>query len=281
MILPEAMGGAANKQTIRSLLAATPSEHRLDTELLIARALNWTRARVLAFDETPVTGSTLERLLAELTRLERGEPLAYITGEREFFSLSFAVSPEVLIPRPETELLVELAIERAPEGANVVDLGTGSGAIAIALKHARPDLTITATDQSTAALTVAAHNAARHRADVRFLRSHWYEALLGKFDMILSNPPYVAEGDPHLPALRFEPASALVSGPDGLSDLRAITSGATRYLNNGGWLLVEHGSDQQLQVARLCECAGLRSVTAHTDLSGHPRVTSAQCNPDA
>lgn len=229
---------------------------------------------MLAFGEVTVEGDALQQLLGELERLHTGEPLAYITGSREFYALEFAVSPQVLIPRADTELLVELGIQRCPTGASVVDLGTGSGAIAVSLKNARPDLALTATDVSLAALAVAKDNAARHNCAVTFVHSNWFATLPGSFDVIISNPPYIRPNDSHLPALHHEPQSALVAADNGMADLCAITEGATAALNSGGQLLVEHGFDQADQVSAQLKHCGFAKIEVHDDLAGLPRVTS-------
>ena len=263
--------------TVKSLLDAAPRELRFETELLLAQALNWSRSRVLAFAEEVIEdvidASRFAQLKDHLARLHGGEPLAYITGHREFFSLEFAVTPDVLIPRPDTELLVELALEHSPEGARVADLGTGSGAIAISLKHARPDLQLTATDVSEAALHLAKQNAARHNCSIDFILSDWLQQLSGPLEVIVTNPPYVRPNDPHLPGLRFEPASALIANAEGLADIQQICAQAPHALTAGGKLMIEHGYDQAEDVAELLRAQGFSAVCTHRDLAGHPRVT--------
>ena len=208
-----------------------------------------------------------------------GEPVAYLTGRRGFWSLDLAVTPETLIPRPETELLVELALERVPEetSARLLDMGTGSGAIALALARERPGAEVTATDRSAGALEVASRNALGHDiANVRFVQGDWYQPVAGaRFDLIASNPPYIADGDAHLARgdLRFEPAGALSSGRDGLDALRVIAGGAAAHLQPGGWLLVEHGLEQGAAVRALFVAAGLESVETARDLEDRERVT--------
>ncbi len=264
--------------SVKSLLAGAPAELRFDTELLIARALGWNRAKVFAFGEVEPTADVLEKLAPELARLHAGEPLAYITGSREFFGLEFTVSPDVLIPRADTELLVELAIDQCPTNARVADLGTGSGAIAVSLKHARPDLSIVAVDRSAAALTVAANNAARHGCDIECVISDWYQNLNGQFDVVISNPPYIRADDPHLPSLRFEPVEALVAGALGLDDYKKLAAGAATKLAPGGLLFVEQGADQADAVANLFTQSGLTDIVTYNDLAGHCRVTRARKN---
>jgi release factor glutamine methyltransferase len=211
-------------------------------------------------------------------RRAAGEPIAYLTGNCEFYGLEFRVTPAVLIPRPETELLVDLALERLPvEGrARVLDLGTGSGCIAVSLGRQRPRMEVWAADAVPAALEVARDNALRLGATVRFVRSDWLADLAGeRFDLILSNPPYVAAGDPHLSRgdLRFEPASALVAGEDGLNDIRRIVAAAPAHLAPGGWLLFEHGYDQAQRCRALLTAAGFGQVTSWRDLAGIERVS--------
>jgi release factor glutamine methyltransferase len=206
--------------------------------------------------------------------------MAYLLGTREFFGLPFEVNPAVLIPRPDTELLVELALDQLPRGGRLLDMGTGSGAIAVAIAHSRPDAEVTALDASVAALDVARRNAATHGARVRFLHSDWFSALApaAPFDLIVSNPPYVASGDPHLADgdLRFEPLGALTDHADGLSALRAIVAGATGHLVPDGRLLLEHGYDQAAAVRALLADSGWADVQSWTDLAGIERVTGGR-----
>lgn len=239
--------------------------------------------------------SRFERVLAEsddprrtdfaaygeaLARLVAGEPLAHVLGEWPFREHVYRVSPAVLIPRPETELLVDLALGAIAShpAPKVLDLGTGSGCIAIEIALARQDAAVTAVDISADALDVAADNAGRLGADrVRFVRSDWYGALAAeRFDVIVANPPYVAEGDPHLAALRDEPAGALIGGADGLAALRAVVHGAPGHLQGPAWLAVEHGFDQSEAVQALFRAAGFASPRVHTDLAGVPRAVSAR-----
>lgn len=253
----------------------------LDAELLLAHALTRSRGWLLAQGETTIPA---DRLLAFERAVERragGEPLAYITGQREFWSLELQVSPAVLVPRPETELVVERALAlRDARPAEVADLGTGSGAIALALARERPQWTVTATDRSAAALTVATANArALNLENLRFRTGDWYEPLGDlRFALIVSNPPYIRSGDPVLgdPALRHEPRSALTSGPTGLEDLARIAAGAAARLAPEGWLVLEHGATQSRAVADLLVAQGFRHVRCHRDLAGLPRVTEAQ-----
>jgi len=258
--------------SVGSLLANTPKEQQLETQLLIAHALNCNRANVLAYPETTVDSKTVPTLLHSLQRLRDGEPYAYIVGSREFYGLEFSVNPNVLIPRPDTELLVELAVEHCPQNARVVDLGTGSGAIAVSLKHARPDLQITATDLSAGALQVAKENAAKHGCEIKFVESHWYADLQGTYDTILSNPPYIKPDDPHLPALSHEPQSALVARHNGMADIQTITAGAANALTPEGVLLIEHGYDQEVAVRIGFQRHGFDRIKTHKDLAQIPRA---------
>jgi release factor glutamine methyltransferase len=215
-----------------------------------------------------------------VARRAMGQPVAYLVERREFYGRDFHVSPAVLIPRPETEVLVEEALSRLGPGATCVDLGTGSGAIAVTLACERRDARVTATDSSEAALDVARGNAATHACDIEFLPGSWYRPLAGRrFDLIVANPPYVAAGDAHLRDgdLRFEPAQALTDASrDGLDSIRAIIAGASDHLAAGGWLLVEHGYDQGLAVESLLGAAGFRETASIADLAGIPRVAGGK-----
>jgi release factor glutamine methyltransferase len=246
-----------------------------EARLLLAAATGFSEASLLAFPERGLPAEVERAFLASVARRKRGEPIAYILGRKEFYSLELAVNPAVLIPRPETELLVDLALERKP--ASVLDLGTGSGAIALALKKHLPGCRVTAVEASAAALAVAQANASRLGLQLHFRQGRWFEPVAGeRFDLIVSNPPYVAEGDPHLPELRFEPVEALVAGPDGLDDIRVIAASAPAHLREGGWLLVEHGMGQDEAVRRLFQVAGLEEVRTWPDLAGIPRVTGGR-----
>ena len=215
-----------------------------------------------------------------LARRAAGEPLAYLFGEKEFYGLALAVSPAVLVPRPETELLVEWAVgllQGRPAGAAVVDLGTGSGAIALAVKHACPACVVSASDASREALAVAATNGRRLRLEVELVEGDWWQPFAGRrFDVAVANPPYVAAGDPHLQALRHEPSAALSPGADGLAALARIVADAAPHLLPGGWLLLEQGFEQGPAVAALLGDAGFARVATHADLAGLPRTTGGQ-----
>lgn len=216
-----------------------------------------------------------DAFLAFARRRRAGEPVAYLLGRREFYSLELSVNPAVLIPRPETELLVDLALERRP--SSVLDLGTGSGAVALAIKRHLPAARVVAVEASAAALAVARRNAVKLDLEVDFRHGQWFGPVQGeRFELVVSNPPYVAEGDPHLVDLAFEPVQALVSGPDGLDAIREITSSAGLFLEPGGWLLVEHGQGQELAVRALLEQAGLDSVRTWPDLAGIGRVSGGR-----
>lgn len=258
-------------------LALSQHEARLEAQVLAAHALGVNRAWLVAHDTDTLTPAQTAAIEALVARREGGEPVAYILGEREFYGRLFKVTPDILIPRPETELLVEAVLERLPKGkpAQVLDLGTGSGCIAISLALERPLSQITAVDASPAALAIAKENAlCLGAANIEFIQSEWYTALdAQKFDIIVSNPPYIPEDDPHLTRgdLRFEPLTALASGSDGLDACRRIVEGAAEYLEAGGWLLLEHGYDQSGE--SLLALAGYRATFTVTDLAGKPRIS--------
>ena len=266
---------AAPGATVQALQAALPLD-ALENRILLCHALGLTRVGLITQSERTVTVDEAAALNALVARRQQGEPIAYIVGRREFFGLDFTVSDAVLIPRPDTELIVELAVERLPQRGHALDMGTGSGAIAVALAHTRPDAQVTALDVSAAALDVARANAARNGATVRFVQSDWFAALGDeRFDLIASNPPYIAAGDAHLSQgdLRFEPVGALTDHADGLSALRSIIAGAAKHLNNQAWLLLEHGYDQAAAVRALLQEAGYSDVQSWVDLSGIERVS--------
>ena len=251
---------------------------RLDAQMLHLHALGRAphdRAWLVANDRDPLPAEKAQHLERLLLRRLAGEPLAYITGSKAFFGITLQVDPRVLDPRPDTETLVAWALELLPTQSRhqVLDLGTGSGAIALALQHERPQCQITAVDASPQALAVAQSNAQRLGLPVAFVQSHWMDALTGPFDMIVSNPPYVAEGDPHLAALTHEPLQALTSGADGLKDLRLIVAQAPSRLRPGGCLLLEHGWDQAQAVQALLHSAGFANVQSRLDLAGTTRCT--------
>ena len=273
-----AVHGVGAGISIAQLLQAAPF-HRLDNRLLVAHALCLSREQLITRSEHLLDAAEATRVAAAFARRQAGEPIAYILGSREFFGLKLLVTPAVLIPRADTELLVELALARAAIGARVVDLGTGSGAIAIAIARSRPDLQMSATDASAAALDIARQNAALHRVQPAFFAGNWYAPLgVRRFDLIAANPPYIVAGDSHLAQgdLPFEPIDALTDHADGLAALRILAAGAPAHLLPGGWILLEHGYDQAPQVRALLAGAGLTSVQSWTDLAGIERVSGAQ-----
>jgi len=253
---------------------------RSEAELLLRSVLDCERSHLLAHAEETIDSSKARSVQDLFARRRAGEPMAYITGWREFHGIRLCVTPDVLIPRPETELLVELALERvaATSSARVLELGTGSGAIAVALARERPDLTVVATDISEAALVVARENARDHGAAIAFVYSDWFEALEGRFGLIVSNPPYVAASDAHLERgdVRFEPRLALVGGEDGLACIRTIAARAQSRLRPGGWLLLEHGYDQGDRCIGLFREFGYSDVEDFEDLAGVPRVCAGR-----
>jgi len=249
-----------------------------DARWLLAHAAGRSQTWLYAHARDPAPDGVAVRFESLVARRAAGEPVAYLTGVRGFFGLDLAVTPATLIPRPETELLVELALARLPAGnARLADLGTGSGAIALAIARERPDAAVLATDASVHALAVARANAqALDVANVRFAHGDWYAPLAGaRFDVIASNPPYIEDADPHLAQgdLRFEPASALSSGADGLDAIRVLAAGALAHLAPGGWLLIEHGLEQGAAVRALFDEAGLVEVVTERDLEARDRVT--------
>jgi release factor glutamine methyltransferase len=259
--------------------ASTLGLERLDAQLLLLDALGRAqsdRAWLLAHDLDPLADPARLAFLAACERRAGGEPLAYIVGRKEFFGLDLRVDRRVLVPRPDTETLVEWALEAAGEQARIIDLGTGSGAIALAIKQRRPAATVEAVDVSAGALEVAAANADRLGLDVEFRQASWLSGTDSRYDLIVSNPPYVAAGDPHLAALNHEPAVALESGPDGLRDIRAIVAQARQRLRPGGWLLLEHGWDQAPAVRSLLQAAGFQAVASRRDLGGIERCSGGQ-----
>jgi release factor glutamine methyltransferase len=272
--------------SVGSLLAASALP-RQEAQSLLELAAGLDRVAQVAHPERVLMAQQVALVQALFARRRTGEPLAYMLGEREFWGLAFKVNPAVLIPRPETELLVELALERLPPhaAARVLDLGTGSGAVAIALAHERPGIELTAVDVSADALAVARANASRHGVHVEFALGDWFAALAGRtgirFDLILGNPPYIAAADPHLARgdLPHEPAQALVAGPEGLDALRNIVSQAGAHLAPGGWLLLEHGFDQESACQALFERAAFAQIRTWRDLAGLPRVTGGRLDP--
>lgn len=265
-------------QNANTQLTGISDSPQLDAEILLAHALHKSRTFLYTWPQHAVDESSQQQFEQLLSRRLAGQPVAYIIGRREFWSLELQVTADTLIPRPETELLVEQALTLLPATTiDIVDLGTGSGAIALALASERPLWHITATDKSTAALTVARNNAQKLRlTNIEFVIGEWFEPLAGQhFHAIISNPPYIAEHDVHLSEgdVRFEPASALISGNEGLADIQLIAQHAGRYLLAGGFLMLEHGYNQQQQVYDIFQYNGLVNITQLPDLSGNPRLT--------
>jgi release factor glutamine methyltransferase len=253
---------------------------RVDAQILLLHAMArplHDRAWLLAHDTDLLITAQQHSWDQALQRRLQGEPVAYITGRKDFFGLTLNVDARVLDPRPDTEILVEWALELLPVGqpARMLDLGTGSGAVALALQHQRPAAQVTAVDASADALAVASANAQRLNLAVNCVLSHWMDAVPGQFELIVSNPPYVAEGDPHLAALTHEPLQALTSGADGLDDIRQIIAQAPSRLAPGGWLLLEHGWDQAAPVQALLHETGFVHVQSRRDLGGIERCTGA------
>jgi release factor glutamine methyltransferase len=290
-----------HSKPLEAVLQLDSGSARIEVQVLLQAVLQVNRAWLLTHAEQSLDDQQYASYAALFERRLRGEPIAYLIGEREFYGLTFKVSPATLIPRPETELLVELALQRCgrvaalPPGTHrpppcggitlqgpcrVLDLGTGSGAIALSIAHARPDVEVVAVDSSDAALAVAQSNAQHLQArNAQLLCSDWFSALGDqRFDLIVSNPPYIASGDAHLSQgdLRFEPSAALASGGDGLHDIRRIIADAHSYLNAGGWLLFEHGYDQAEQVRALLQQAGFSEVFSARDLAGIERVSGGR-----
>lgn len=246
-----------------------------EARLLLSEVCGFSQATLAASPEEEIPFEVENAFLDLTERRRAGIPVAYLLGRKEFYGLELSVNPSVLIPRPETELLVDLALER--KASSILDLGTGSGAIALALKSTNRDAQVVATEADAAALVTAKRNAARLSLEVDFRHGRWFDPVAGeRFDLIVSNPPYVAEGDPHLEALRFEPKCALLAGPEGLDCFRDIVSAAGAHLSPGGCLLLEHGFGQERAVRDLLSDAGFALITTWPDLAGIPRVTGGK-----
>lgn len=268
-----------------ALLSRVSESARLDAEILLCHCLGKQRSFLRAWPEQQLNTAQTKQFWLLLEQRQQGQPIAYLTGEREFWSRTFKVTPAVLIPRPDSELLIELSLSLLPDkqACKIIDLGTGSGILAITLASERPLAEVVATDISTAALMVARQNAEQLAVgNVRFLDSHWFDAVTDTdFDLVVSNPPYIACDDPHLQQgdVRYEPESALISGEMGLKDIRLLAEQARDHLKPQGHLLIEHGYNQSLQVQSILKQLNYRQVDTHQDLSANPRVTSGIWNP--
>lgn len=246
-----------------------------EARLLLSEVCGFSQASLVASPEQEIPFEVENAFFDLTSKRKTGVPVAYLLGHKEFYGLDLSVNPSVLIPRPETELLVDLALERNAD--SVLDLGTGSGAIALALKVKRSTIRVIAVDSDLSALNVARRNAAKLNLEIDFRHGRWFEPVAGeRFRLIVSNPPYVAEGDPHLAELRFEPRPALLAGPDGLASIREIIAGAAPFLEPGGWLLLEHGLGQDGAVRDLLLDCGFASIATWPDLAGIPRVSGGK-----
>jgi release factor glutamine methyltransferase len=260
-------------------LARAHGLDRLDAQVLLAHRLARPRAWLIAHDDHDITADQVQAYRDDVARRADGVPLAHLVGEREFHGLRLAVSPAVLVPRPDTEVLVDWALEclAGLDRPRVLDLGTGSGAIAVSVAHARPDAIVTATDIDNATLDVARANARTHGVTLEILHGAWWQPAAGRhFELIVSNPPYIAANDPHLPALVHEPRHALTPGGDGLDALRVLAAGAPAHLVPGGQLLLEHGFDQGQAVRELLAAAGFEGIVTRLDLAGHERCSGGR-----
>ena len=269
------------EQKGKQQLSAIPEINSvLESAILLSHALQKDRSWLFAWPEKQLSAEQQQLFEIYIERRLAGEPVSYITGTREFWGLQLKVSPDTLIPRPDTELLVETALDKLPgETACVLELGTGTGAISAALAKERPSWEIYATDVNEQALSVAQHNFETHNLTIHSILSNWFEKIPDKqFDLIISNPPYIEADDPHLQQgdLRFEPAQALASGADGLDAIRAILNGASRFLADHGWLMLEHGYNQGNAAFSLFQKAGFSNIETLDDLSGNNRTTIGQ-----
>lgn len=268
-----------------NLLSEQSDSASLDAEVLLCHVLRKNRSHLRAWPEKALSTEQQQHFQQLLDQRLQGTPIAYLTGTKEFWSRDFKVNPDVLIPRPDTELLIELSLNliKNKPGANLIDLGTGSGIIAITLAAERPDTKVQAIDQSDQALIIAKQNAESHKvSNIRFSQSSWLEHIaVNKFDLVISNPPYIAKSDPHLNQgdVRFEPDSALIAAEQGLKDIKTICAQARDYLKADATLLIEHGFDQQNAAQTIFKSFDYKHITTHTDLSGNPRVTTGQWQP--
>jgi release factor glutamine methyltransferase len=266
-------------------LSLTSDSPSLDAEVLLCHVLDKPRSHLRAWPEKELLSHNYQHFLQLLKQRQKGTPIAYITGHKEFWSRDFKVTPDVLIPRPDTELLIELSLDIIAnrQGTHILDLGTGSGVIAITLACEHSTLHVTATDMSIQALDIAQQNAALHQTNnIHFLQSNWFKNISeSTFDLIISNPPYIADNDPHLAQgdVRFEPNHALTAKDEGLSDINQITDNARDYLAPNGTLLIEHGYNQQSAVHAIFQHFNYDNINTYSDLSSNPRVTTGQWNP--
>lgn len=268
------------KQAEQQLQTVSDSA-RLDAEVLLSRVLNKNRSYFIAFAETNLTADEHQQFTALLSERLLGHPIAHITGQREFWSLDLEVNQHTLIPRPDTETLIEFVLENFPQDKlSIADLGTGSGAIALALASEKPQWSVLATDQSKDALATAQRNAKNHQLNnVSFRQGSWFQPLKkSHYDIIISNPPYIPQHDPHLQQgdVRFEPITALTSGDDGLDDIRHLINNANAFLCSDGWLILEHGYDQKQAIFTLLKDAGFQNISQRNDYGGNPRLSAAQ-----
>ena len=246
---------------------------------MLSKVTGRSRAEIVADPQMTLSENQVTRLNNDLRELEAGTPFAYIVGKKEFFGIELEISESVLVPRPETELLVEMVLTIAPKNATLLDLGTGSGAIALAIAKERPDIKVSASDLSTSALEIARKNARSLNLNPTFFQSDWYQSLpRNKWDLLVSNPPYVSENDPHLDALKKEPIEALVSGTDGLEAIRQIVRGSSHFLNPQGHLLIEHGFNQSEAVSRIFAANSFKNVVSEKDYNGIERVKLGKFN---
>lgn len=249
---------------------------RLDTRVLLSHVTGFNATRLITHDDYILTTEQQANYVSLVQRAIAGEPIAYLIGYREFYGRNFKVTTDTLIPRPETELMIEEALRLAPEGAKLIDLGTGSGAIAITTKLERPDIDVAAVDKFIATLTVAQENASLLKAKISFIKSDWFTNITDKFDIIISNPPYIESHDQHLLALGYEPQHALTDFADGLTHIRSIVQQSTLHILNGGWLLIEHGYNQKQQVQEIFIQHKFNNIMTKQDYANLDRYTIGQ-----
>ena len=267
------------KITIATWKQANFKTDRLELDLLLSNVTGRSRAEIAADPQMTLSKKQLTRLNDDLRTLAAGTPFAYISGRKEFFGIELEISESVLVPRPETELLVEMVLNIAPKNATLLDLGTGSGAIALAIAKERPDIKVSASDLSASALEIARKNARSLNLNLTFFHSNWYQSLPhSKWDFLVSNPPYISENDPHLDALKKEPIEALVSGTDGLEAIRQIVNGSSDFLTPQGHLLIEHGFNQSEAVSRIFVANSFKNILSQKDYSGVERVKLGKFN---